>query len=221
MKDIILYHGSRGGLDGEIKPSSRVRCDFGKGFYMGEYEEQVKSLIVSDSSPVIYTLKLKLSEISEKQILNLSDKEWIHAVLASRRKVEEYDKLQLAQQWRSKLSKYDVIIGPIADDRMNEAMNRFSDYTLTDEGLAACLQYVNYGNQYVAKTEYACSKIEILAERQLYENELDSIRKYTDEKRKEGRDIISAVTIQYRNKGMYLDQIIQSQRNRESRDYER
>lgn len=29
MKDIILFHGSRGGIDGPIKPSSRIRCDFG------------------------------------------------------------------------------------------------------------------------------------------------------------------------------------------------
>lgn len=32
------------------------------------------------------------------------------------------------------MSEYDVIIGPIADDRMNVAMQRFSDYTLSDEG---------------------------------------------------------------------------------------
>ena len=59
MDDIILYHGSRGGLEGSIRPISRVRCDFGKGFYMGESEEQAKGLIVEDSSPVLYTMKLK------------------------------------------------------------------------------------------------------------------------------------------------------------------
>ncbi len=48
MKDVILYHGSRGGIDGEIQPISRVRCDFGKGFYMGESEEQAKGLIAED-----------------------------------------------------------------------------------------------------------------------------------------------------------------------------
>ena len=42
MKDKILFHGSRGGIDGNIKPISRVRCDFGKGFYMGEDSNQAK-----------------------------------------------------------------------------------------------------------------------------------------------------------------------------------
>ena len=39
-KDIILYHGSRGGIDGDIAPISRARCDFGQGFYLGEEEKQ-------------------------------------------------------------------------------------------------------------------------------------------------------------------------------------
>lgn len=33
MRDITLFHGSRGGIVGDIKPQSRVHCDFGKGFY--------------------------------------------------------------------------------------------------------------------------------------------------------------------------------------------
>lgn len=36
MKDIILYHGSKGGIKGNIKPISREFCDFGKGFYLGD-----------------------------------------------------------------------------------------------------------------------------------------------------------------------------------------
>ena len=48
MEDLILYHGSRGGLQGPIAPISRVRCDFGKGFYMGTNEIQAKFM---DSCP--------------------------------------------------------------------------------------------------------------------------------------------------------------------------
>ena len=64
MKDIILYHGSRGGIKGKIKPVSRPKCDFGAGFYMGENKEQVKSLVIEDDEPIFYVLKLRLSEIT-------------------------------------------------------------------------------------------------------------------------------------------------------------
>ena len=70
MKDIILYHGSRGGIEGKIKPCSRPRCDFGQGFYMGENPQQVKGLVVEDMEPIFYTLKFKLSEIPENKILS-------------------------------------------------------------------------------------------------------------------------------------------------------
>lgn len=32
---MLLYHGSKSGLVGDIAPISRKKCDFGKGFYMG------------------------------------------------------------------------------------------------------------------------------------------------------------------------------------------
>lgn len=32
-KPETLFHGSRGGIEGDIKPISRPRCDFGQGFF--------------------------------------------------------------------------------------------------------------------------------------------------------------------------------------------
>lgn len=84
---------------------------------------------------------------------------------------------------------------------------------LSDEGISVCLQYVKYREQYVAKTEFACSKIEVLAERAIKDDELDSVRRYSYEKRMEGRDIVSKMTIEYRNRGQYLDEILKNQRH--------
>lgn len=86
MKDIILYHGSRGGIEGNIKLESREKCDFGKGFYLGENPMQVRGLICGDSAPVFYEIRLKLTEIPEERILRLKGKDWIYAVLANRKK---------------------------------------------------------------------------------------------------------------------------------------
>lgn len=211
MKDIILYHGSRGGLEGEIAPLSRARCDFGKGFYMGESPEQAKSLVIEDAAPVFYTLKFKLSEIPEEKILKLTDTDWIYTVLANRKKCPEFNELKLAKDIIKKMEEYDVIVGPIADDRMNEAMQRFSDYALTDKGLNACLKAVDYGVQYVAKSEFACSKIEIISERSIFGKEADDIRKFTEQKRKESRDIVKRSAMQYQRQGEYLNEIIQKE----------
>lgn len=211
MKDVILYHGSRGGIEGNIEPISRVRCDFGKGFYMGENAEQAKSLVSEDVSPVFYTLKFRISEIPEDKILYLKGQDWIYAVLANRRKCAEFNHLKLAEDILNKMDKYDVIVGAIADDRMNEAMQRFSDYALTDKGLQACLQSVDYGMQYVAKSGFACSKIDVISERAIYGKEADDIRIFTMQKRAESRDVVRQAAMKYQRQGEYLNEIIEKE----------
>ncbi len=42
---MILYHGSKSGIKGDIAPNSRDACDFGQGFYMGDLPDQPKGLI--------------------------------------------------------------------------------------------------------------------------------------------------------------------------------
>lgn len=229
MKDVILYHGSRGGLDGDIRPCSRIKCDFGKGFYMGENPMQVKSLVVEDVAPVFYTLKLKLSEIPEEKILNLENDDWLYAILANRKKIPEFNQLEISKFWIKELQKYDVVIGKIADDRMNVAMQRFAEYGLTNEGLIACLQSVDYGNQVVAKTPFACSKIEILSERDIFGKEAEETRKYTVQKREESKYIVQDIAKKYQRKGLYLNEMIDKLKTptetisieRSGNDYER
>ncbi len=57
---IVLYHGSRQGLQGPVAPVSRTACNFGAGFYMGTAAEQSLSLLVNETDPVLYTVELSL-----------------------------------------------------------------------------------------------------------------------------------------------------------------
>lgn len=208
MEDIILYHGSRGGIKGKIRPCSRTKCDFGRGFYMGQSPEQVKGLVVNDESPYFYKLKLKLSEIPESRILRLEDEKWVYTVLACRKKVKEFSDLIIAQTILECLNNYDIAIGPIADDQMNEAMNAFTNGALTDAGLKYCLQKVKYGDQFVALTNFACSKIEIITEERITEEEKTEIRRFNAQKLKESRNTVNDARYQYRRIGYYIDEII-------------
>ena len=63
-KDVLtLYHGSKSWIDGTIAPMSRDRCDFGKGFYMGDEKSQPLTLICNYSNAKLYTLNLDLSDL--------------------------------------------------------------------------------------------------------------------------------------------------------------
>ena len=60
---LILYHGSKEGIVGDIAPISRDHCDFGKGFYMGTTTLQPLTLICDEEKPIFYTVELDLSDL--------------------------------------------------------------------------------------------------------------------------------------------------------------
>lgn len=216
MKDIILYHGSKSGIVGDIRPSSRENCDFGRGFYMGESAANAKAFVADKTAPVIYTVKFRLSEISENKILRLSDADWLYTVLACRKMSRQFNQLPIAKEAIARIQGYDVVVGKIADDKMVAAMDRFNDNALTDKGLMYCLQHVQYGNQYVAVTPEACSKIEILAERPLFGKEKEQARMLGNAKRAEGDKIITKAVELFLRDGQFLTEIIKSEQQKET-----
>ena len=221
MEDKLLFHGSREGIVAPIKPISRTHCDFGKGFYMGTDEMQVKSLVLRGDNPMFYTLKFKLSEIPENRILVLKDEEWLYAVLACRGMSYKFNQLDLAKHWLDKLSRYDVVIGKIADDSMKDAIWTFSTNGITDKGLIACLQTAGLGVQYVAKTDFACSKIEKIAESRLSLEDVKAGQQYSLARSEACSNCIEINADKYYGQGKLLSQIINNEQKKQNRGYER
>lgn len=207
-QDVFLYHGSRGGIHGAISPCSREHCDFGRGFYLGDNPMQTKGIIVSDQLPCWYEVQFRLSEIPDDKKIYISGMEWLYTVLAYRNRVPEFSKLDHIQELKAKYEQYDVIVGPIADDRMNTAIRRFEEDALIDVALMHCLSYVQYGTQYALKTPEACSKVDILNSHVLDDNEIDQIACYAEDKREEGHDIVREMGKQFRTQGHVLSEIV-------------
>ncbi len=65
----------------------------------------------------------------------------------------------------------DMMIGYIANDRMFVVLDRFFNGEITDMALMHSLSALKLGKQYVALTEKACEKIEILDEHRLTEDD--------------------------------------------------
>lgn len=207
----VYYHGSRGGLSGTIQPISRIRCDFGRGFYMGDTPIQAKGLVAEDSAPFLYELIIRRDMSSSAlTIKELSGTEWLYTVLACRERCTEL--LPYISHYKKALSDFDFVKGPIADDRMNEAIYSFENGTLTDEGLMYCLSKIDYGQQFVAVSQRACDSIQIITEREIFGQEADQATEYCKEKRKESRGIVKEAQWLFRNKGKYINEIIKELR---------
>ena len=212
MEDIICYHGSPGGIIGDIMPVSRPHCDFGSGFYTGTNEMQAKNIVVGKSEktePHIYKVRFRLSELPDEKILRLEGKDWLYTVAAFRDKTGTFANTTLGKQAIACAEQSDVIIGRIADDKMNQAIQAYFKGTLTDEGVIHCLQSVKYGNQIVAKSERACDAIVILEDNLIRAKDLQQTVDYFGSERSSNENIVTEAIRKYAGHGEYYPDLIE------------
>ena len=84
---VLLYHGSKSGINGKIAPKSRKQCDFGQGFYMGTDPAQALTLICDYESAKFYIVSMNVENLS---ILDVPpDIEWAMIVAYHRGRMEK------------------------------------------------------------------------------------------------------------------------------------
>ena len=156
---MILYHGSKSGIKGDIAPKSRDACDFGQGFYMGVLPDQPKGLIAEFPDNRFYELDCDFAGLKIKTFEEDANDQidWALFIAYNRGLLEEKYR-NLCEKYRAYNENYDVIIGIIADDKMTQALQRFFMGELCDAALIEAMQKVSLGKQYVAKTKEACDK---------------------------------------------------------------
>ncbi len=203
---LILYHGSKKGIQGQIAPISREQCDFGKGFYMGTNSLQPLTLICADEKPKFYTVKLDLTGLKVLKVDISLD--WAMLIAYFRKEMESAKGTPIYDHYANFAKDYDVIIGYIANDRMYVELSRFFNRTLTDTALIHCLSALDLGMQYVAVSEKACNQIKILNEEELSTLELLALRDMSAERRRKGIALADEIEVKYRREGRYFDEIL-------------
>ena len=205
-KKIALYHGSKSGIRGAIAPISRESCDFGKGFYMGTDRIQPLTLICNYPNAKIYTLSVELSELKIFDVEVGLD--WALLISYNRGKMESVKNSSIYNRFAGLSKDYDMIVGYIANDRMFVVLDRFFNGEITDLALINSLSALKLGKQYVALTEKACKKIEIIDEQELSENDRDRLKKESEANRSKGIVLADEICRKYRREGRFFDEIL-------------
>ena len=206
-----LYHGSKNGIQGRIMPNfkqAREKTDFGQGFYLSDNPGQAKTLICGrdDYDPVFYTMDLNLNKLNCVQIRELP---WALVIAQNRGYMENIKDAPLYEYVKHIYDGQDVIVGPIADDRMALVLDDFFKGTITDVALVACMEKLKLGTQYVAKTQRACDQISITATLPLGPEEITEMRKQSRQNRIDGHNLVEPIKRRYRRTGIYFDQILE------------
>ena len=204
---VILYHGSKKGIIGDIAPISRGECDFGSGFYMGTDVLQPLTLICNEERPKLYAVELDMTGL---KVLNMDvGIDWAMLIAYHRKEMEDVRGTPIYERYAHMLDGYDVVIGHIADDRMYTELSRFFNKSLTDVALVNCLSVLDLGRQYVAISERACERIRVLNETSLSQLELLLLRDMSIQRRKEGIALTERMEVRYRREGRYFDEILE------------
>ena len=206
---LVLYHGSKKGIVGDIAPISRNECDFGSGFYMGTNTLQPLTLVCNEDKPKFYTVELDMTGL---KVLTVEiGMDWAMLIAYYRKEMESAKGTPIYEKYAHMADGYDVIIGYIANDRMYTELSRFFNRTLTDVALINCLSALDLGKQYVAITEKACKQIKILKEEPLSQLELSLLKDMSAERRKEGITLAEEIEVKYRREGKFIDEILKGE----------
>ena len=206
---LVLYHGSKRGIIGDIAPISRDECDFGRGFYMGTNTLQPLTLVCNEEKPRFYTVELDMTGL---KVLTVDiGMDWAMLIAYYRKEMESAKGTPIYEKYAHMADGYDVIVGYIANDRMYTELSRFFNKTLTDVALINCLSALDLGKQYVAVSEKACKQITILKEEPLSGLELSLLKDMSAERRREGIALAEEIEVKYRREGKFFDEILKGE----------
>jgi len=204
---VMLYHGSKSGITGDIKPISRELCDFGKGFYMGTEKMQPLTLICNFPNAKLYTVKADLTDLKILEIEVGID--WALLIAYHRGKMESVKGSGIYQKYARMSDGCDMVIGYIANDRMFVVLDRFFSGEITDTALIGSLSALKLGKQYVALTEKACRQIEITDINSFDITERDALRIEAEAYRQEGVRQAEEICKKHRRDGRFFDEILE------------
>ena len=206
-QEVLLFHGSKTGIAGEIDLSHNKRInDFGKGFYCGESLEQSAVFVSTYPESSLYMLKFNGTGLKKRTFY--VDRDWMMTVAFFRGKLKGYEKSELLENLINSIKRSDYIVAPIADNRMFEIIDSFIDGEITDVQCQHCLSATNLGNQYVFVSNRAIDKITLLEKCFLAEAEKEYYLASRQDSYKMNQDKVKLARKQYRNQGEYIEDIL-------------
>ena len=208
---ILLYHGSKSGIEGRIEPQSRSQCDFGKGFYMGTDPSQALTLICDYDKSKFYIVSVDLSDLDTIEVP--ADIEWAMLVAYHRGRMEKIKGTALYEKYRKMADNKDLVIGSIANDRMFYVIDNFFIGNVTDAALVGSLSALQLGKQYVAVTQKGCDAVRIETEVEISHLERLFMKEVAEANRAKGVSLANDICKNYRREGLFFDEILEKAQN--------
>ena len=148
---MILFHGSNMQIDRIDLEKSKPNKDFGKGFYLSENAEQAMDMAIFKANilggqPMVSKFEFDVNALTSNELkikmFNDYSEEWVDFVIANREGGNAFQ--------------YDIVYGPIANDKVGLQIRRLKDGNIDKRELLNRLKYMKgITFQYYFGTELA------------------------------------------------------------------
>lgn len=204
--DIVLFHGSKDEIVGKLSLDySRRNVDLGQGFYTGDNYEQSVDFVCQTSSGSVYVFDASYKDL---KILKLDvSLEWMLYIAINRGKIEAYKNTKKYKDIIDEFNSYDVIIAPIADNRMFTTIDDFVKSAISSEQAIHALKDLSLGKQIVFKTEKSLKHLKMLERLFVSKNEKDQATKKKIKKINDADEFVSNAYQKYIRQGQYISEI--------------
>lgn len=136
---MILYHGTNMAFDAIDLTASKPNKDFGRGFYLTPDFEQamnmarIKTEQRQEGTPIVMEYEVSESEMNALRVLQFKDYDeaWAKFILANRNNPADLP-----------VHDYDIVIGPIANDRVGVQLWRYESQLIDLPTLINRLKYM-------------------------------------------------------------------------------
>ncbi len=201
----VLFHGSKEGLSIITNNGSREKCDFGNGFYLGETYNQALSFICDKENSSIYSFEYSLDNLKVKRFE--CNMEWMLAICHYRQTLQEYKNNEIVKKIVSEVEDADVVIAPIADNRMFFVMSQFTDGEINADIALHSLSAYNLGLQYIFKTDKAINQLTPLEKYYICNDERKASKAKLIERSFEIDTKLKLAKREFKN-GLYIEEIL-------------
>lgn len=200
----VLFHGSKRGIDEILATGSRNNCDLGNGFYLGESYIQALAFVSEFDNSCIYSFSFDFKNLNVYQFE--CDLDWMLAVCYYRGTLNEYSNYDKILNVIEKLKDADIIIAPIADNKMFYIMTQFAEGEINADVAIHSLSASKLGYQYILKTDRAIKCLRPIEKYYVCKEERIDCQ---NELEKRGYEIDTKLKIAKREfkDGLYIDEV--------------
>jgi len=203
----IIYNGSNNIIDNPSHEGGRKFSDFGIGFYATTNIKMAKSWATRRKDKPAYVNKYMFNVDGLNSLTFDLDTHWILFIAYNRGLILNKEIKDILNKKYDDINKYDVIIGPTADDRMFDTLNLFFNNNITIDHCINALNSMDLDIQYNIRTKTGIDAIAFSNSMEL--DELDKV--YYSNEVKAKRDIMNKKMTFIRQKfgkvGKYFDEL--------------